>query len=162
MKKLLAAGVTLTTVLALCLVSDPAWAAAPRTVWVDVRVNGAWPVRQAAGYVDRYTGTTIRFGACRTGVPCVRIRENGAMRRSWAAVTYVGTNPTNIQLNTSRRGSTYTQRLDTVVHELGHAFGIYSHNKSCGSVMYYSLACPDGRNSTLAFSVAERATLRRH
>jgi hypothetical protein len=162
MKKLLAAGVTLTAVLSLCLVADPAWAAAPRTVWVDIHVNGAWPVRQAAQYVDRYTGTTVRFGACRKGAPCVRIRENGKLPPSWAAVTYVGANPTNIQLSSSRRGSSYTQRLDTVVHELGHAFGVYTHNKSCGSIMYYSLACPNGRNSTLAFSAAERATLRRH
>jgi hypothetical protein len=162
MKKLLAAGVTLSTVLSLCLITDPAWAAAPRTVWVDVRANGAWPVRQAAAYVDRYTGTTMRFGACRKGSPCVRIRENGDMPRLWAAVTYVGTNPTNIQLNPGRRRSSYTQRLDTIVHELGHAFGIYTHNSSCGSVMYYSLACPNGRDSTLNFSASERTTLRRH
>src|SRR4051794_29122411 len=162
MKKLLAAGVSLCTVLSLCVIADPAWAAAPRTVWVDARANGAWPVRQAAAYVDRYTGTTMRFGACRRGSPCVRIRESWGLPPLWAAVTYVGTDPTNVLLNPSRRRSSYTQRFDTIVHELGHAFGIYRHNSSCGSVMYYRLACPDGRDSTLNFSASERTMLRRH
>ncbi|MFC7479739.1 hypothetical protein ACFQX7_06495 [Luedemannella flava] len=93
----------------------------------------------------------------------MQIREKRKLANpSWAAVTYVGNNPTRIELSATRRGMSYSLRYDTLVHELGHAFGVHSHNKSCSSIMYYSLTCPNGRNSTLAFSSAEKAMLKRH
>lgn len=164
MRKLSAATLALFTVVSLAFVADPAAAAKTRNVWVDYRgVNSAWPVRKAAAFIDRYTGTTIRFGACKPNYNCIRITEQAKLGNpSWAAVTYVGGRPTRIQLSAKRRTMSYTQRYDALVHELGHAFGIYSHNKSCASIMYYSLTCPNGRNSKLAFTAAERRTLKQH
>jgi hypothetical protein len=155
---------TATLVLAMStvlVVAAPAEAATTRTVWVDVRVNSAWPVARAVSIVDSHTGTALRFGPCRPGVPCIVIREDASLPRQWAAATYLGS-PTKIKLNPSRRTRPYYQRLHTLLHELAHARGVYTHNARCTSVMYYAMRCPDGRVAPNSFTYAERLTLRRH
>ena len=144
------------------VVTEPAQAASTPVIWVDVRVNSAWPVSRAVTYVDSYTGSRMRYGTCRAGARCIVIREDGSLPSSYAAVTSVGYPVTRIRLNSHRRWYPYAQRLHTVVHELGHARGLYTHNPRCTSVMYYKMRCPDGRLAPLAFTSAERATLRRH
>jgi hypothetical protein len=137
-------------------------APAPATVWVDVRANSAWPVGKAVSIVDTYTGTRLRLGACRPGVACIVIREDRKLPRQWAAATYPGWPITKIKLNPTRRTSPYGQRLHTLVHELGHARGIHTHNERCSSVMYYSMRCPSGWIAPTTFTQAERRILRRH
>jgi hypothetical protein len=146
---------------ALLVVATPAEAATTRTVWVDVRVNSAWPVARAVSIVDTHTGTVMRLGPCRPAVPCIVVREDRNLPRNWAAATYLGS-PTRIKLNPFRRTRPYSQRLHTVLHELAHARGIYTHNARCTSVMYYAMHCPDGRVAPNTFTAGERLTLRRH
>jgi hypothetical protein len=146
---------------AILVVATPAEAATTRTVWVDVRVNSAWPVARAVSLVDRHTGTALRLGPCRSGVPCIVIREDRSLPRQWAGATYLGT-PTRIKLNPSRRTRPYAQRLHTLLHELAHARGVYTHNARCTSVMYYSMHCPNGRVAPNTFTAAERLALRRN
>jgi hypothetical protein len=146
---------------AILVTATPAEAATTRTVWVDVRVNSAWPVTRAVSIVDSHTGTALRLGPCRSGVPCIVIREDWNLPRQWAAATYLGA-PTKIKLNPSRRSRPYAQRLHTLLHELAHARGVYTHNPRCTSVMYYAMHCPDGRVAPNTFTAAERLTLHRN
>jgi hypothetical protein len=143
------------------VVATPAAAATTRIVWVDVRVNSVWPVARAVSMVDSHTGTALRLGPCRPGVPCIVVREDRNLPRQWAAVTYLGS-PTRIKLNTTRRTRPYSQRLHTLLHELAHARGVYTHNARCTSVMYYAMHCPSGRVAPNTFTYAERRTLHRN
>jgi hypothetical protein len=143
------------------VVATPAEAGTTRIVWVDVRVNSVWPVARAVSIVDSHTGTVMRLGPCRPGVPCIVVREDRNLPRQWAAATYLGS-PTRIRLNPTRRTRPYAQRLHTLLHELAHARGVYTHNARCTSVMYYAMRCPDGRVAPNTFTAAERLTLRRH
>jgi hypothetical protein len=141
----------------------PAQAAAKRqVVWVDVKVNQAWPVSRAVAFVDKYTGSVMRFGKCRAGARCIVIREDWHLPSLWAGVTYPGSPRATIKLNPTRRKISWAQRYDTIVHELGHASGVYTHNSSCSSVMYFAVTCPNGHVPSVAFSKGEKATLRRH
>jgi hypothetical protein len=142
--------------------ASPANAANSSTIWVDVRVSSVWPVTRAVSLVDSYTGTTMRYGSCRAGARCLVIREDRGLPWQWAAATYPGSPVTRIKLNPSRRGSPYAQRLHTLLHELGHARGLYAHNSRCTSVMYYSMRCPNGNLAPNTFTSSERRTLRRN
>jgi hypothetical protein len=140
----------------------PAQAAVIRTVWVDVRVNSAWPVARAVSVVDAYTGTRMRFGRCRAEARCLVIREDAGLPGQWAAVTNLGYPITRIRLNPHRRVRPYAERQHTLVHELGHAMGVYTHNPRCVSVMYYNMRCPNGRLAPAGFTAAERRALHRN
>jgi hypothetical protein len=139
-------------------VPNPAQAAAG-VVYVDVAVNQAWPVSRAVAYVDTFTRSTMRFGQCRNGSRCIAIRENWSINPSWGAVTYPGSPRTTMQLNPYRRTTSYDQRLHILVHELGHANGVYEHTATCASIMYFNVQCPGGRFAPLTFTAAERVIL---
>jgi hypothetical protein len=136
-----------------------------RTVWVDARgVSSVWHVSAAAAFVDRYTGTRLRLGTCRQGAECIVIREKWNMAPDVAGLTYVGGSPTTIHLNGTKRGMGWGQRYNTMIHELGHARGIYTHDDRCNSVMYRSTNCNDGvgRVAPRIFTAAEKRILRKH
>jgi hypothetical protein len=159
------------TVAVALLNGQPAAAAttAPRpVVYLSVSgVSSAWPVAQAAAYVNRYTRSRLVFGPCRDWAPCVTMSEAGDLGIARAtAVTYPTYGSaaqgarafrTTIQLTPGGGRLSGPARLRTVVHELGHASGLWDHNPRCVSVMYYTSACP-----VLRFSPAERAILRRN
>ncbi len=130
-----------------------------QTVWIDVRVNSAWPVRRAVGFVDRYTGSQARFGRCHAGSRCIVIRESWRMPSQWGAVTRPGYPKTTLTLNPHRRWTSWSQRLHILVHELGHAYGLYTHPRSCTSIMYHNVHCRNGRLAPLLFTTAQRRTM---
>jgi hypothetical protein len=137
-----------------------------RTVWVDAKVSRRWHVRSAVAFVDHYTGTKLRLGKCHKGAECIRIREKGNMDGGVAGLTYVGGSPTTtIHLNARNRDwMSWGQRYNTVIHELGHARGIYTHDRRCNSVMYSSTNCDGGtgRLTPRTFTAAEKKILRKH
>jgi hypothetical protein len=135
--------------------------AGPKVVWVDAKVSKAWPVRAALKQVDKYTGTKFKIGKCRTGAECITIREKRE-KASWAGVTYVAGTKSKILLNPSQRHKSYQVKRAILVHELGHARGVYKHTHSCTSVMYYSTHCPGGSVSPMTFTKAEKKILHRH
>jgi hypothetical protein len=136
------------------------------TVWVDAKVSRRWHVGSAVAFVDRYTGTKLRLGKCHTGAECIRIREKWNMDGGVAGLTYVGGSPTTtIHLNARNRDwMTWGQRYNTVIHELGHARGVYAHDRRCNSVMYSSTNCNKGtgRLTPRTFTAAEKKILRNH
>jgi len=144
-------------------VAQPAPAsAAAKIIWVDVKVDKAWPISQTMTFIDKYTGSQLRLGTCRANAPCIRIRESWVLPASWAAATYRGFPVTKILLNHSRYHTAYNARFNTVLHELGHASGIIVHTRTCVSVMYANLNCPNGSISPKAFTAAERKILKRN
>lgn len=150
--------VTVLTAAIVGVVPNPAQAAGG-VVYVDVDVDEAWPVSRAVTYVDALTRSTMRVGECRNGYTCVAIRENWDINPAWGAVTYPSSPRTDLQLNPYRRTASYDQRLHILVHELGHANGVYEHTATCTSIMYFNVQCPDGHVAPLTFTAAERVIL---
>jgi hypothetical protein len=139
----------------------PAHAATP-TVWINVVGASAWPVGAAVTTVDHYTSSVARYGSCRTGARCVTILER-TIRSDWAAVTRgAGTARVTIYLNPQRRYYSWYTRRSIVLHELGHAYGIYLHNSTCVSVMYGYVFCPGGALPPYRFTAYQRGVLWRH
>ena len=134
------------------------------TVWVDAKVSAVWQVTSAVKFVDRYTGTRMRLGTCHKGAECIVIREKWNMDGNVAGMTYLnGTPTTKIHLNARNRGwMSWGQRYNTVIHELGHARGILTHDRRCNSVMYESTNCNrgSGRVAPRTFTAAEKSILR--
>ncbi len=64
---------------------------------------------------------------------------------------------TSVKLSPRARNQSSQGRLQTLVHELGHAFGLWYHNPTCSSAMYYSTRCGGG-----GFTRSEQAVLRRN
>ena len=168
-----AAALAVTAAVGVATDTDPASAASPvsahaaataPTVWVDTRVSSVWHVTSAVRFVDRFTGTRLRLGKCHKGADCVVIREKWNMDRNVAGLTYVGGGPTTtIHLNGWKRGMSWGQRYNTIIHELGHARGIYTHDRRCDSVMYESTNCNHGtgRVAPRTFTAAEKSILRK-
>jgi hypothetical protein len=132
---------------------------------VDARVSSLWHVSSAVRFVDGYTGSRLRFGKCHTGAECIVIREKWNMNSRVAGLTYVGGGPTTtIHLNGTKRWMSLGQRRNTMIHELGHARGIYTHDHRCISVMYESTNCNrgSGRVAPRVFTAAEKKILRRN
>jgi len=134
----------------------------PRTVWVDASVSRSWPVAATVRDIDRYTGTVARLGRCHTGSACVVIRESRTLPLAWPAATYPAGSKSTIKLNARRTISSSRDRYHILLHELGHAFGIYTHDRTCTSAMYSYVRCPGNRYAPNSFTSAQRAILRTH
>jgi hypothetical protein len=121
------------------------------------------PLVAAAKYVDRYTKSRFVFGSCPTNATaafCIRVYQRSLPNPSWAALTDWPTNQARIVFTPAYYNrSSFNSRLRYIgaVHELGHAMGIWWHNPSRKSVMYYLAT----RAST-SFLSADIAVLRRH
>lgn len=145
------------------LVAPPTASAATAIVYVDSQANSVWPVSASVTWVDYYTGSDMRFGACRTGYKCIKVREK-TVSSSYSAITYgdvtCKTCVVTIYLNPQRRYTYgyYTKR-SIVDHELGHANGITWHNSYCTSRMYVRVFCPNGSLPPRKFTTSEKARL---
>jgi hypothetical protein len=141
-------------------------AAAPkRIVWVDAKASKVWHVGSAVAFLNKYTGAKLKRGNCHKGAECIVIREKWNMDPRVAGMTYVnGGTTTTIHLNGTKRRMSWGQRRNTLIHELGHARGIYTHDHTCVSVMYESTNCNHGtgRVAPLRFTRAEKKILHNH
>jgi hypothetical protein len=123
-----------------------------------------WPLPAAAAFVDQYTGTKMVFANCRRGSRCVTIRENAdlpvqiAGRASWTRNAL----DLRIEFNPGYATRPAASRLQISVHELGHAFGIHSHNPLCTSAMYAYITCQNGTSPPKAFTADEIEILERY
>lgn len=144
------------------ILSAPLPATAATITYVEDHTGWAWPVRSSQDWVDQYTSSDIRYGACRSGYRCVRVWER-TIRSEWAAVTYIDS-PTRVRIyvNPQRTRYPYAARRSIVTHELGHAFGIIVHSSACTDVMYARVFCAGGGVPPYRFSAAQRDILRRH
>jgi hypothetical protein len=133
-----------------------------RTVWIDASVGRSWPVAATVRDIDRYTGTVARLGRCHAGSACVVIRESRTLPLAWPAATYPAGSKSTIKLNARRTISSSRDRYHILLHELGHAFGIYTHDRTCTSAMYSYVRCPGNRYAPNSFTSAQRAILRKH
>ncbi len=145
--------------------SSPNRTTAPKTgpvIWVDTQVNAAWPTAAAVRYVDRFTSSRLTIGRCHAGSRCVVIREDNGLPAAWGAATWPGSPTTLINLNPARRTTDHTERMHILVHELGHAQGIFDHAQACTSIMYGGVRCPNGDYAPLRFTAAQQRILRAH
>jgi hypothetical protein len=123
-----------------------------------------WPLPEAAAFVDQYTGTKMVFANCRKGSRCVTIRENKDLppqivgRTSWSQQALA----LRIEFNPAYSRRPDASRLQIAVHELGHTFGVHSHNPLCTSVMYAYITCPNGVIPPKSFTADEIEILERH
>ena len=159
-------------VVAALLAPSPS-SAVTKIVYVDIKPGALkyWPSKSAVEFVDLYTGSDMRYGACRSGYKCITIRERtfntSAYRSSWSAVTYgANTSRVEISVNGNRRYAPYNYNTATkksiIAHELGHANGLYSHSSSCTNIMYARVFCNESRRTLppLKFLAADKARLK--
>lgn len=154
--------------------SAPAAAAAakPRVVWVYVQNKATatryWPIHRALQFVDKYTGSQFKYGKCHANAKCITIKEDWKLAPLYAGMTnfrgpYVQLRngetdwSTTIQLQPRQRYANWWLRYDTMIHELGHSMGIYTHNADSSKTMYWMV-----RSNAPSFSWAEQKILRRH
>jgi hypothetical protein len=112
--------------------------------------------------IDRYTGSVVRFGRCHAGSACIVIRESRSLPLAWPAATYVDGSRSTIKINARRHITSAAERYHILLHELGHAFGIYTHDRRCVTTMYSYVRCPSGRVAPNTFSSTQRTILRGH
>lgn len=157
-RSLTAIAITITSLVGVAL-ATPA-EAGPGTTWVDVKVHKKWTkdAKAAINFVDRHTGTRVKYGPCRPGLKCVVIRENPRLPRSWGAATYPGKRAV-IYLNPRQRSASSADRFTIVAHEFAHAMGVWNHNPVCSSLMYPQVRC-SGRVLPRTFTPSERSILR--
>lgn len=164
MKKKLVAGVAaLAVALAVFVVPSTAQAAA-RPAYVEI---SAWALRNydadwAVDQMDRYIGSDLRRGKCRSGYKCVKIFGSDSIGRSSVAETWYW-NTDRVQIRLGSKGLQYGWyiRHSVVMHEMAHAFGVNRHNTSCNYLMYYAVTCPSGRHVYRNLSASERSILSR-
>lgn len=145
----------------LSLVPAPAYASVP-VVYVEDHTGAAWPVYYSQGWLDQYTASDMRYGACRTGYKCIKVYER-TINSAWAAVTYgFGTSRVTIYVNPQRRYYSWYVRRNIVTHELGHANGIGGHSSYCTDVMYSRVFCSTGSAAPYRFSTYHRSILARN
>lgn len=140
--------------------------AAARPVYVQTySVPSSWPVTSSVDWVDRYTGTNMIRGTCRSGYKCIKIRYK-TINNSWSAITYGDVTcrscTITIYLNPKRSHYHYYTKRSIIDHELGHANGITWHNTRCTSRMYHRVFCPNGSRPPRVFTASEKARLRVH
>ncbi len=141
--------------LCMALSGGVAHASGQRVVYVDSQISRVYSPVQAMNYVDYYSGVNLVWGKCRSGYGCVTIREGRLSNPYWVGVTnFRGNGRWEIKLAYRSRNMTWRQRHNLLIHELGHANGIYRHNPSCRSAMYFSTGC-----ASLRFDAADKRTL---
>jgi hypothetical protein len=136
-----------------------------RVVYIESHLpsNTRVPLRAAAAYVDKYTRSRFVFGTCPANqwkAYCIRVYQHTLSNQSWAALTDWPTNRARIVFTpTYYNRSSFTARWRYIgaVHELGHAMGIWWHNPSRKSVMYYLATV-----ASTTFATGDIAILRRH
>jgi len=151
----------LVAMIAVALGATPAQAhtaTAVPIVWVEDHTGWAWPVTAAEPWVDYYTRSEMRYGACRSGYRCVRVYER-TIRSYWSAVTYINSNGATIYVNPQRNWYPYSWRLNILRHELVHAMGYHYHWPYCTDLMYAKVTCPDGRLAPSYLHQAIRSVL---
>ncbi len=121
------------------------------------------PLRAAVSYVDRFTASRFVYGRCpadpRAGY-CIRVYQGTLANPTWAALTdWQGSTARIVFANRyyNRASFGYRYLYLGAVHELGHTMGIWTHNPSTGSVMYYYLP-----RAASQFDPADVAVLLRH
>lgn len=167
MRKIFTAISTVALALAMAVTTAaPAQAATSRIVMVQVSgVPSSWPVTSALDWVDQYTGSDMRYGACVTGRKCIVIRY-ATIRSAWAAVTYGALsyyssgNRVTIYLNPQRNGYSWTAKRRIIIHELGHANGLTYHSAYCSNIMWPGVKCNNGTYPPLRFTDWAKARLR--
>jgi hypothetical protein len=166
-----------TPVLALALVAssassaaaaDGGWADPPRLsgssiVYVEERVGSRFDsaLRSSIAFVDRYTGSDMRLGRCRTGFRCIRVVESNATRGYGGWTSWTPRRATSeIRLSATLARKSWHTRRSIIDHELGHANGA-RHNPRCTSRMWPDYRCRNGRLPPRTFTKAERLVLAR-
>lgn len=157
--------VVLLAALASMALPDPARSASARITWVEDHTGPAWPVSTVVPFVDQYTGSYMRYGACRVGAKCVRVYEK-TINSLWGGVTYLSPHPyysatdtATVYVNPQRNGKSWATRRQILTHELGHAMGIWWHSAYCTNIMYSRVNCPDGSLPTYRFGDPQRVRL---
>ncbi|WP_157751365.1 hypothetical protein [Actinoplanes derwentensis] len=162
------ASVTATASPAAAAAGDSFWTTTPSllgtpVVYVEEHVGARFDsaLRSSISFVDRYTGSDMRLGRCRTGYRCIRVVESNATQGygAWTSWTF-GRKTSKIRLSgaLSRKGW-YTRR-SIIDHELGHANGA-PHNSRCTSRMWPDDRCRNNRLPARTFTKAERVKLAR-
>lgn len=118
--------------------------AALPVVWVEVSPSvwqyWYWATRDSVSYLDSLTARSVmRYGPCRAGARCIKIREL-YIRSDWVGVTTFYGSTAYIYLNPRQHFQPRYWKTWVVTHELGHAFYL-NHYPYCTSVMYYRLGC---------------------
>ena len=113
----------------------------------------AWPYRWAVKKINKETGSRVKYGKCPTitrtsKYGCVRLYEKSLQAGIMGLATWYGDGRVVIQLS-PRYHQKLAMRRATVLHELGHGFGL-PHNPSCASVMYWNARCIAGKGFTSA------------
>lgn len=144
----------------------PSAAPAPwngRITWIDERVGALWdaPLRSSVAWVDRATGSRMRFGACRQDARCVILREGNPPGSALGWTTHRGlVSVITLDSRAGARRGPYTRRA-IIDHELGHSFWL-NHNPRCTSRMYHRIPCAGGKLPPRTWTAAERAVLRQY
>jgi hypothetical protein len=160
------AAVTLTTPSTPAAAAGFDWTSPPRqprssVVYVEEHVGARFDsaLRSSITFVDRYTGSDMRLGRCRTGYRCIRVVESNATRGhgGWTTST-AGRATSEIRLSATLARKNWNTRRSIIDHELGHANGA-RHNPKCTSRMWPDYRCRNGRLPARTFTRAERAVL---
>jgi len=137
----------------------------PTKVYVQIGPGlGLWPLAEAVEFVDQHTSTQAVIGDCRRGSRCIRVTSNPKLpihiagRASWSNEVL----EVRVEFNPAYASRPVNSRLQMSVHELGHAFGIHSHNPLCTSVMYAYITCQGEGIPPKKFTAAEVEILERH
>ncbi|SFF98093.1 hypothetical protein SAMN05421541_1385 [Actinoplanes philippinensis] len=118
-------------------------------------------LRSSIAFVDRYTGSDMRLGRCRTGYRCIRVVQSNATNGhgAWTSWTY-GRKNSEIRLSATLARKNWYTRRSIIDHELGHANGA-RHNSRCTSRMWPDYRCRNKRLPARTFTTAERSALAR-
>jgi hypothetical protein len=135
-----------------------------KVVYVEEHVGARYDsaLRSALPFVDRYTGSAMRFGKCRSGYRCIRVIQSNATHGHGAWTTSTNSRRTStIRLSSALGRRNWSTRRSIIAHELGHANGITGHNARCTSLMWSDYTCRGRRLPPRTFTPAERAKLAR-
>ncbi|GID60093.1 hypothetical protein [Actinoplanes couchii] len=147
------------------LAGDPLWTT-PRLlgtpiVYVEEHVGARFDsaLRSSISFVDRYTGSDMRLGRCRTGSRCIRVIRSNATHGYGAWTSWTpGRKTTVIRLSATLARKNWHTRRSIIDHELGHANGA-RHNSRCTSRMWPDYRCRNKQLPARTFTKSERAML---